>query len=72
MLFNVRTDRGVWKRHLNQLQVRLTNVPQEMNHSRQDLESQSERPTSAPVSNDPPPRRYPRRQRRPPDFYVAH
>ena len=72
VLFNVRTDRGVWKRHVNQLQVRLTNVPQDENHSRQDFETQQcERPTSAPVSSDPPPRRYPRRQRRPPDFYVA-
>jgi hypothetical protein len=62
-LFRVRTDRGVWKRHTNQLQPRLSLTSQ-------DSDQQTESPT-VPADRIQPPvmSRYPTRNRKKPDFY---
>jgi type II secretory pathway component PulC len=66
VLFKVRTDRGIWKRHVNQLQPRLE-------QNADDSSPQIIQPEATPVSTNIPDAshqpRYPRRNRRRPDYY---
>ena len=77
-MFMIRTDRGMWKRHLNQLQpcfgtfestgINLNNESQPRNIS-SDVQTPNKPetpPDAAPTS-----RHYPIRSRRPPDCYQA-
>ena len=61
VLFWVRTDRGVWKRHINQLQPKIdTQAKQKPLFP--------EVPTDAPADTQPQSHRYPRRDRQKPDY----
>jgi transposase InsO family protein len=64
MMFRIRTDRGVWRRHINQLQPRLDTLEPTQ-------PTQTEDTVTVPVSQAQSPRspRYPRRNRRKPEFY---
>ena len=84
MRYLVRTDRGIWHRHQNQLQPRLCDLSsnnRNTNNEHNNPESISEQ-TSVRTSNDnanydnegptcSAQRRYPVRNRRTPDFYQA-
>ena len=84
MMYLVRTYRGVWRRHQNQLQFRLCDLPSEnrnTNNERNNPQSISEQ-ASVQTSNDnanydnevptcSTQRRYPVRNRKTPDFYQA-
>lgn len=62
-LFKIRTDRGIWKRHSNQLQPRLATATGNA-QARTDVP-----PTSDNLSTAANQRRYPVRDRRRPDYY---
>jgi transposase InsO family protein len=65
-MFRVQTDRGIWKRHINQLQPRMCNMDQAA-----DTQPPTTETNTAPANNGQSPvqSRYPRRTRRRPDFY---
>ena len=80
-MFNIRTERGVWRRHHNQLQPRFEdiilkeNVPLHSdlnftpspNHNNDNSNDQ----LSTSSSSVPSRKRYPLRVRKPPEFYQA-
>ena len=81
VMFNIRTQRGVWRRHHNQLQLRFEDIILNDNvPSHSDLNSVLSPNHNNDNSNDQPStsslsvpsrRRYPLRVRKPPDFYQA-
>ena len=84
MMYLVRTDRGIWRRHQNQLQSRLCNHPSNnynIKNERNNPDSISEQTSvrtpddNANYANEVPTcstqKRYPVRNRRTPDFYQA-
>ena len=82
VMFNIRTERGVWRRHNNQLQPRFEDIV--LNDNAQPYSDLNSAPSpnetrdndlndqpSTLSSSVPHQRHYPQRARRPPDFYQA-
>ena len=83
VMFNIQTERGVWRRHHNQLQPRFEDIilndnvsshsdlnsTPSPNHNNNNNNSNDQSSTSS--SSVPSRKRYPLRVRKPPDFYQA-